>query len=191
MFRHPAIKSQWLVWNLREDPADFLEFDAEMLADLFWTPSADLPEGLKRLPVKWIRTNRAPCFRRPPRWMPRLPSAPGSIWEWPNDMRKRLAAQPEFLERLAAVFSAARTGPALDPETALYDGFVPDGDRRTAEKVRRLSPDRAATLLDGLHGPFADERLSELLLHYAGRHAESSLNEAQQAGPGRITADGA
>mgnify|MGYP005842956929 CR=1 FL=1 len=180
LFRHPAIKSQWLVWNLRTDPADFLEFDADMLADLFWTPGADLPEGLKRLPVKWIRTNRAPMLS--PTTTLNVAAAERTRIDLGTAERhaQTLAAHPEFLERLTAVFSAARTGPALDPETALYDGFVPDGDRRITEKVRSLSPDRAAALLDDLHGPFADERLSELLLHYAGRHAESSLNEAQR-----------
>ena len=180
LFRHPAIKSQWLVWNLREDPAEFLDFDTETLADLYWTANADLPEGYKRLPVKWLRTNRAPMLSP----IATLDAAAAARTGIDLGMAQRhaltLAAQSEFLERLVPMFSSARPGAAFDPETALYDGFMPNGDRRVAENIRSRSPAQASALLDGLQGPFTDERLSELLLHYAGRHAESSLDEAQR-----------
>jgi exodeoxyribonuclease-1 len=180
LFRHPTIKSQWLVWNLREDPAGFAEFDTETLADLFWTANADLPEGLKRLPVKWIRTNRCPMLSP----TGTLDAAAAERTRIDLGAAERhaqtLGAMPEFLERLVGVFVATRPGPAFDPETALYDGFMPDGDRRIAEQIRTRPPDRAAALLDSLKGPFADQRLAELLLHYAGRHAEASLNESQR-----------
>ncbi|MEX2498605.1 MAG: exodeoxyribonuclease I [Wenzhouxiangellaceae bacterium] len=176
LFRHPTIKSQWLVWNLREDPAEFMEFDAETLADLFWTASVDLPEGMKRLPVKWIRTNRCPMLSpvgvlngaAAQRTQIDLDQAAGYAY--------RLGGEPAFLERMVEVFSAPRPGQAFDAETALYDGFVSDSDRRVAERIRGQSPDQAARLLAAPPGPFADERLAELLLHYVGRHAQPSLD---------------
>jgi len=181
LFRHPAIKSQWLIWNLREDPEEFLDFDAETLSDLFWTPAADLPEELKRLPVKWIRSNRCPMLSPVATLDPAAADRTRIDLGAAERYAQTLATQHEFLERLATVFAGARPAPALDAETALYDGFVPDSDRRLADRVRDQAPDQAAAMLDGgLHGPFSDQRLSELLLHYAGRHAQPSLNEAQR-----------
>jgi len=180
LFRHPTIKTQWLVWNLREDPRAFLEFDTETLADLAWTPSADLPEGMQRLPVKWIRTNRCPMLAPTATLDAAAAERTGIDLAAAEHHAQSLGNQPEFLARLVAVLSAVRPALAFDPETALYDGFVPDGDRRMAERIRSESPEQAAALLEGLQGPFADQRLTELLLHYLGRHAESSLDAEQR-----------
>src|SRR6056297_1371587 len=180
LFRHPDIKSQWLVWNLREDPAEFFEFDAEMLADLFWTSNADLPEGLKRLPVKWIRTNRSPMLS--PTGVLDATAAARTQIDLDQAARHALALadEPAFLASLLEMFSRAEPAPSFDADTALYDGFVPDSDRRIAERIRSQPPEQAASLLRTSPGPFSDERMAELLLHYAGRHAASSLDAAQR-----------
>jgi len=180
LFRHPAIKSQWLVWNLREDPAPFTEFDAEMLADLYWTPNADLPEGLKRLPVKWIRTNRSPMLS--PTGV--LDAAAAERTQIDLDQADahalKLADDSAFVAALLEIFTSPRAAESFDADTALYDGFVPDSDRRVAERIRNQPPEQAAALLSASPGPFSDERMAELLLHYAGRHATSSLEGPQR-----------
>lgn len=181
LFRHPAIKSQWLVWNLREDPAEFFEFDAEMLADLFWTSNADLPEDLKRLPVKWIRTNRSPMLSPTSVLNAEAAERTDIDLAQARQYAQRFADEPGFLANLLEVFSSTRTGPSLDADTALYDGFLPDSDRRLAERIRQQPPEQAAGLLSASPGPFSDERMVELLLHYAGRHAAASLEPTQHA----------
>ncbi|MDT8448982.1 MAG: exodeoxyribonuclease I [Wenzhouxiangellaceae bacterium] len=180
LFRHPDIRTQWLVWNLRHSPEPFFDHDAEMLADLYWTPQRDLPEDLVRLPVKWIRTNRCPMLspmnvldgaaRRRTAIDPQQSAAHAAL----------LAGAPEFVARLGRAFGEARRGVSQDPETALYDGFVPNGDRALAERVRRMSPDEIAALLDGGAGPFADDRLNDLMVHFIGRHAEERLDPEHQ-----------
>ena len=185
LFRHPVIKSQWLVWNLREDPGEFFEFDADMLADLFWTSNADLPEGLKRLPVKWIRTNRSPMLAPTGVLDANAAERTQIDLEQAAKHAQRLVGEPTFVSTLLEMFSRAETGPAFDADTALYDGFLPDSDRRIADRIRSQPPERAAALLSDSPGPFSDERMAELLLHYVGRHAASSLasphREAWQA----------
>ena len=181
LFRHPSIKSQWLVWNLRENPADFLEFDAEMLADLFWTSNADLPEGLKRLPVKWIRTNRSPMLSPTGVLDAAACKRTGIDLAQAEQHARRLVDEAGFVTTLCEVFSDTRRAASFDAETALYDGFIPDSDRRVAERIRAQPPEQAAELLSSSPGPFSDERLATLLLHYIGRHAPSSLNASQRA----------
>ncbi|HKL53200.1 MAG TPA: hypothetical protein VJ902_04520, partial [Wenzhouxiangellaceae bacterium] len=179
LFRHPDIKSQWLVWNLREDPAEFFEFDAEMLADLFWTSNADLPEGLKRLPVKWIRTNRSPMLS--PTGVLDAAAADRTQINLDRAARNalRLADEPAFVATLLEMFSNTAPGPSYDADTALYDGFLPDSDRRVAERIRTAPPEQASAFLSASPGPFSDERMAELLLHYVGRHAASTLDAPQ------------
>jgi len=174
LFRHPTIRSQWLVWNLREDPEAFLEHDAETLSDLYWTPRKDVPEDMRRLPVKWVRSNRCPML------------APMAVLDAAAGRRtgidpKRAAARSErlqsddrFLQRLAQIFAEPRNSTSADAETALYDGFVNAADRVRAEKLRGKAPESLASQVD--QASFGDERLNELLLHFVGRHAPDSLS---------------
>lgn len=171
---HPVIRSQWLVWNLREDPAEFVQHDAETLADLYWTPRADLPPGMDRLPVKWVRSNRCPML------------APMSVLD--ADGRERTGIDPDraaaraatlrqddaFVQRLAEVLTTARAGHAADAETALYEGFINPADRARAERLRGQAAATLAPQVD--QAAFADERLNQLLLHFVGRHAPSHLS---------------
>jgi len=176
LFRHPTIKSQWLVWNLREDPAPFESMDAELLSDLAWTSNADLPEGMKRLPVKWIRTNRSPMLAP----IPVLDAAAAERTRIDlgaaEQHAQALKRAPGFIDRLQEVFAEPRAASAIDSETALYQGFISDGDRRASEQIRSRPPAAAAERLDRPGAGFADDRLEELLLHYVARHAPEALN---------------
>ncbi len=162
---HPQIASQWLVWNLGVDPTPFLEFDEEMLADLYWTPSADLPEDLERIPVKLVRTNRCPMI------------SPLGVLDTESSRRlaidhrhiethaRQIERQPDFVERLAAIFAVPREFSDTDPEIDLYGGFPPPGDQRMYPRIRSQSPQALAELAT----PFSDERLNELLFRYRAR----------------------
>jgi exodeoxyribonuclease-1 len=175
LIAHPVIRTQWLVWNLREDPRPYLDLPEEMLADLLWTPTADLPEGQQRLPVKLIRVNRCPML------------APMSVLD--RDAARRLAIDedavashaaevrnhPEFCERLQALFDQQASGPA-DPELALYSGFTPKADLSLRERVRGMTPQQ----LSALENPFQDKRLNELLFRYRARLWPGSLDPEEQ-----------
>ena len=53
---------------------------------------------------------------------------------------------------------------------------------RSPKRVSRMesATEETAALLSASPGPFSDERMAELLLHYAGRHATSSLEGPQR-----------
>lgn len=180
LFSHPVIRSQWLVWNLREDPAEFAAFDADTLSDLFWTPAADLPDGMKRLPVKWVRTNRCPMLAPPGVLSADAAERTGIDLQAAEARASKLRRSSALLDALRQVFDQPRESTPADAETALYDGFVSDPDRRVAERVRRETPSDAAARLDSGDAGFDDERLVELLLHYVGRHAPDRLSEAHR-----------
>lgn len=87
-----------------------------------------------------------------------------------------LLSHPDFAERMREQFeSRPEFPPSVDPESALYEAFLPDTDRPLCAKVRIAS---ANTLAD-FHPSFTDERLVPLLLHYKAKNFPSSLSESE------------
>lgn len=83
-----------------------------------------------------------------------------------------LKAHPEFIERMReAVEKRPEFPKAEDAESALYDGFLDDKDRRLCSVVRSNNADDLADF----HPPFTDERLAALLLHYKAKNYPSAL----------------
>ena len=80
--------------------------------------------------------------------------------EFAETMREQYENRPEFL-------------PAIEPEAAIYDGFLNDSDRVKVSAVKNAKPSQ---LVD-FHPEFIDERLPELLLHYKGRNFPETLSE--------------
>lgn len=173
---HPDFAGQWIIWNLNVDPAPFMDQPADVLADLMWTPNADLPEGLERLPVKLIRANRCPMISPMSVLNSDALERLGIDLDAVNDRRKRLTQAIGFKQRLVQLFSSTGRGDN-DPELALYDGFVPRGDQAVLARVRTMD----ASGLAGLSRPFQDERLNELLFRYRARLFPDSLADEERA----------
>ena len=89
---------------------------------------------------------------------------------------KSLLAHPEFAERMRTENENKPEWPAaIDPESALYDAFLPDQDRITCNMIHNAT----ANQLADLHPNFLDERLPELLLHYKARNFATALSESE------------
>lgn len=85
-----------------------------------------------------------------------------------------LVRHPEFAEQMRTKNEALRDfPPAIEPEQALYDGFLDETDRVKVAAVRNAEPMKLADF----HPDFHDPRLSELLLHYKGRNYPETLDE--------------
>ncbi|MBQ6461512.1 exodeoxyribonuclease I [Candidatus Saccharibacteria bacterium] len=85
-----------------------------------------------------------------------------------------LNKHPEFAEQMRLKNEEEKEFPkALEPEAALYDGFLNDRDRIKVAAVRNAEPNKLADF----HPGFDDERLPELLLHYKGRNFPETLSE--------------
>jgi exonuclease I len=57
-------------------------------------------------------------------------------------------------------------------DAKLYDGFIPDPDKKLSEDIRNSDPDELMSYEDKL----ADERLKKMLLLYKGRNYKKALS---------------
>lgn len=87
-----------------------------------------------------------------------------------------LMKHPEFAEQMRSEYeNRPEFPPAIEPEAALYDGFLNDSDRVKVAAVRNAESRNLADF----HPEFIDERLPELLLHYKGRNYPECLSESE------------
>lgn len=91
---------------------------------------------------------------------------------------RELLEHPEFAEQIRSDYEKRpEFPPAIEPEAALYDGFLNEPDRVKVAAVRNAD----ATRLADFHPDFTDTRLPELLLHYKGRNFPESLSGSESA----------
>jgi exodeoxyribonuclease-1 len=170
---HPTRSGEIIVYDLAQDPTDLLTLDADAIADRMFTPRADLPEGVERIPLRTVHANRSPAL------------APLSVLKGVDmqalqlDLDRCLAhadtlrAATGLVEKLRQIFKQATDlPPPEDPELALYSGFLPDADKRLLREVRATPPQQLA---QGSFG-FRDKRYAELLFRYRARNWPHTLS---------------
>jgi exodeoxyribonuclease-1 len=172
-----------LVYDLRVDPADFINKTPAELAD-HWRFSKD-PEHV-RLPVKTLKYNRCPAVAP----LGVLDEAAQKRLELPLEMIKKhretlLENREEFAKK---IFEAVRL---LDEEREkrqaelfsdgrqvderLYDGFFGTSDKTEMRKIRAAKPEELSGL--NLKG---DERLGQLLPLYKARNYPAALTTEER-----------
>jgi len=177
---HPGNKNELIVWDLAHDPAELLALDIDTLRLRMFSKTADLPEGVARLPVKTVHINKSPVVIGNLKTL-----SPAMAERWGLDMAQGLrhadwaAANADKLAALPwkAVFQ--RPGPATLPDVDedLYGGFIGPADRRSLERLRALGGEALA----GKHPAFEDSRLAEIFFRYRARNWPDTLNADEQA----------
>lgn len=176
---HPGKKGVF-VYDLRHDPAPFLEMSPKELAAAWrWQPD---PDHL-RLPVKTLLFNRCPAV------------APLGVLDDASKQRlkidmdiiqknRKLIHNKMFLDNLlqaqklldkeqqARLFADERS-----VDAQLYDGFIPDSDKRLFPKLHTAKPET----LSPETFSFNDSRLQHLLPLYKARNFPKSLDSEERA----------
>jgi exodeoxyribonuclease I len=170
--RHPRIDSRVIVFDLDGEPGDLLDLDAEAIADRLYTPAADLPEGVARVPLKEVHLNRCPALIA---WEHLREADFERLRIDAPDMLRRAArlreAGPALAEKIRRVYASERARETADADASLYDGFVGDGDKRRCGEVRATPP----AALGARDFGFVDPRLVELLFRYRARNWPATL----------------
>ena len=175
---HPSIGSRMLVFDLDGDPGLLLDLDAETIARRLYARREELAEGEQRIPLKEVHLNRCPALVA---WnhlragdFERL----GIDRELAESRADRLrGAAVELAEKVRRVYAAREERPPSDPDASLYDGFLPEADRRRCAMVR-ATPPRALGQRDF---GFEDPRLDELLFRYRARNWPDTLSAEERA----------
>lgn len=169
-----------LVFDLRFDPADYVDKTPEAIVEAWRLPRESRAFDI---PVKQIRYNRCPAV------------APLGVLEDASQKRleldtatiaKRLQIFRKQQKKLAEIFGAAyqqlRSGDQQAfaqsdgaPDGRLYDGFIPDSDKPIMRQVRSAKPDKLSSFT------FSDERLNQLLPLYKARNFMEYLSADEHA----------
>ncbi len=173
---HPSNKNEVLVWDCRHDPAELFGLDADAIRLRMYTRSADLPEGVTRLPVKSIHMNKSPMLVSNLKTLSREQAL-----RWDLDLEQALvharavAAGPDMGAVWDQVYHRPATGVETDVDEDLYGGFISNNDKRKLESLRADKPERLAQARPS----FEDERLSELFFRYRARNFPHTLSDAE------------
>ena len=180
----PSRNGNVLVYDLRYNVELLLEKDGSCrsLSSPASASSAGVPLR-DRHPSGLFPVIKELCYNKCPAVAPVSVLGEGDGWkkiglsaEVVEENLKSLLNHPEFIEKARTEHGARpEFPPAVEPEQALYDGFLNDRDRIKVAAVRNADAKRLADF----HPDFSDERLPELLLHYKGRNFPMSLSETE------------
>ena len=168
---HPNNKNELLAWDLAHDPSELPLLDVTTLRQRLFSKTADLPEGVKRLPVKSVHLNKSPMVVRK---LATLTPEMAAKWGVDVEAALRNAERAAGLPDMSAIWPEVFLRPqeaAPDVDEDLYGGFIGNADRRRLNQLLALS---AAELAHDRTG-FDDPRLKELLFRYRARNFADSL----------------
>jgi exodeoxyribonuclease-1 len=177
-----------IVVDLMADPGPLIEFGADLISDLVFTPTSDLPPDMERIPLKQVRSNGVPMLAP----LGTLRSAdPDRIGLDPERCLAHARTLLDHLEqvrpKVCEVFadrfsdSADDDGSgdesAGDPDLMLYSGdFFSSGDRHLMNKIVAMDGED----LVGHLWSFQDRRLPTMLLRYRARNYPETLNSSER-----------
>lgn len=169
---HPANKNEVLAWDLAHDPGELPLLDLATLRLRLFSKSADLPEGVQRLPIKSVHLNKSPMVVRN---LQTLTPVMATRWGVDKEKALRHAEIAAGLPDMSALWSEVFRRPAEaepDVDENLYGGFIGNDDRRRLNQLREMS---AAELAHSRMG-FDDSRLKELVFRYRARNFPQTLS---------------
>lgn len=176
--QHPTNKNSVIVYDLSIEPDDFINADADELTGRLYTRSEDLPEGVKRVPLKDVHINKCPVV------VPLKTMDAASAERLNIDIAACEANRQIILNKIDAL--AEKTGQVFghndfpevtDPDAQIYSGgFFSDADYGRMDRIRKSSPEE----LSKLNLTFDDPRLPEMLFRYRARNFPDSLNAEEK-----------
>jgi exodeoxyribonuclease-1 len=174
---HPQVPTRVIVIDLDCEPALLADLDAATIAERLYTPAADLPEGVARVPLKEVHLNKCPVL------VPLAHLRDADFVRLGLDRERALVraaalrAIPGVAEKVRQVYARDVDRGAPDADAALYAGFPAPGDKRLFPVVRSTAPAR----LPAIAPKFADPRYHELLFRYQARNWPESLDAPGRA----------
>lgn len=172
--KHPTNTNGIVVYDLSVDPEPMLGLSVEEIRQRIFTATADLPQGVTRIPLKTVHINKCPVL------------APVSVIR-PDDAQRleidlalchanidKIKAATGLAEKLAVVFSdQSYVEQDSDPDLEIYSGgFFSENDKKQMTKIRLMPPEQLAKTAF----KFTDSRLPEMLFRFRARNYPETLD---------------
>jgi exodeoxyribonuclease-1 len=176
LIANPQNGNEIICFNLRFDPQNLLQMDAEEIHEKLYTKSVDLAHGEQRLPLKGVHLNKSPALAPVNTLNPQQAEKWQVDWDEINTHKKILQSDPDLIGKLKQVYAIEREFESADADSALYEGFIPKSDRLTCNQVLAAELEQLA---EWAENPFNDNRLNKLLFRYRARNFPQTLNEEE------------
>lgn len=172
--QHPVNKNGFIVYDLNVHPEEFFSADADEMAARLYTPAAELPEGVQRIPLKQIHINKCPVIV-PLKTMDSTLADRLQIDIEQCQQHRELILENinEFAAKTSSIFKQSDFPDITDPDGQLYSGgFFSRDDAQRIDQIRNSKIEE----LKDLHFNFDDERLHEMLFRYRARNFRETLD---------------
>ncbi len=175
--QHPANKNGFIMYDLNVHPEQFFAADVDEMAARLYTPAAELPESVQRIPLKQIHVNKCPVIVPMKTMDEHAAKRLGIDIETCLSHRELILQQiDEFAQKTAAIFQQSDFPEVSDPDGQLYSGgFFSRDDSQRIDRIRNAPVDQLASL----HFTFDDARLKEMLFRFRARNYLQTLNDKE------------
>ncbi len=178
---HPKNKNEYIVFDLRQDPERLINDAAEDISKSLFTPKNELPEGVERIALKGVHINKSPALAPINTLTDTQAQKWGIDWNEVDKNRKKLlkvcGLGVGIEKKVVQIYAAGHPNTISDADSALYEGFVDNADRKTCNQVLNSSTEEKFAHTPG----FQDKRLQTLYPRYLARNWPELLNEEQAA----------
>ncbi|GAA6143905.1 exodeoxyribonuclease I [Thalassolituus maritimus] len=173
---HPTNKNSFIAWDLSVDPTPLYDLTPQQIAERVFTRSADMPEGMERLPLKEIHINKSPVIA------PANTLTPDQAERWSisgEALRRHLKILRDagtLSDKMAEIFGNRQFADIADVDARLYDGFFSNADKQAMDEIQNME----GWDLADYPSPFQDDRGEEMLFRYRARNFADTLSEEER-----------
>jgi len=175
----PSNSNGVIVYDLSVDPTVMLGLSAEQISARIFTPKAELPEGVDRIPLKTIHINKCPIVA-PEKVLRPVDAERLNINREQCYLHRDLIQQSQDISaKLSQVFNSRKFSNESnpDPDLMIYSGgFFSATDKHVMNSIRESTAEQLANF----DLPPCDARLETMLFRYRGRNFPDSFNEQEQ-----------
>ena len=178
LMRHPQQKNQIICYDLRHDPAELLQLDANSIHNRLYMPREERKQQqLPLIPLKGIQVNKCPALAPLNTLNDEICARIHlDVSACEQHLARLQPHQDKLRQKLTEVYNHSRLPPG-DVDAQLYShGFFDPHDQKLMREIRDLPVEKLTRRAFDFH----DSRLEELLFRYLGRNYYEALDTEQQ-----------
>ena len=181
---HPKNPDGVIAFDLSCDPHLLLQHSGEELYEILYkkADSDDQPRSNHQrinLGIQTIQINKSPIVVTSKVLTPELDQRLQIDREQAEENCKFIVSRPELIAKVRQLFDRdyVPETPVTDPELLLYEGFLSNRDRETADRIVQSSPEELAN-----HSwSFENRKMDELLFRYRARNWPETLSKKESS----------